>query len=270
MCDLLEQRHPLVVLDPLSLHRSHRFAARSELLAPEHRPGVVEGRFDNRHHVERVGGRLSVEQIKSGQRERRERLVERKIGLQIDREPNVACSALLDDARGPQRLVNAERTTGEGQLPPPRFVVVEHERVHMRECVAAAGDHVDEHGRGHLHARNKHFRFSVDEAPERRLAPRHETLRRPFPDDLALFLGVIPGLLDGPEVLGLVIGRLDDDGACRVVAGPAGTSGNLVKLARIDLAHFGAVELRQRGEKHGSNGHVDTHPERVGAANHAQ
>ena len=58
----------------------------------EDRPWVVERRLDDRHDVERVVpgallARLGVEQLDRGERERRERLVQREVRLQVDREP---------------------------------------------------------------------------------------------------------------------------------------------------------------------------------------
>ena len=46
--------------------------------------------------------------------------------------------------------------------------------------------------------------------------------------------------------------------------------GDLVELARRELAHPRAVVLRQRGDHHRADGHVDADAERVGAADHAQ
>ena len=52
--DLVEQLHPLVVLDAVGLHLADRLAARLVLLGAEHRPRVLEGGLDDRHHVEGV------------------------------------------------------------------------------------------------------------------------------------------------------------------------------------------------------------------------
>ena len=55
--DLFERLHPLVVLDPLGLHRGDGLAACLELLRGEHRARIVEGRLDDRDDVERIVGR---------------------------------------------------------------------------------------------------------------------------------------------------------------------------------------------------------------------
>jgi hypothetical protein len=115
--DRLEQLHALVVLDALGLHRLHRLAPGLVLLLREDRPRVVERRLDHAHHVERVRGRLAVEQLEDGDGEGRQRLVEREVGLQVDREgdprgPAVGVGLLVHDPRGPQRPVDREGAPG--------------------------------------------------------------------------------------------------------------------------------------------------------------
>ena len=100
----------------------------------------------------------------------------------------------------------------------------------------------------------------------RRLAPGHEALGRLPAHELAALLRVVAGLGEQLEVLDLVLGRLDDDGARGVVAGPAGAAGDLVELAGAELPGAGAVVLGQRGEQHGADRHVDADAEGVGAA----
>ena len=81
--DLLEQPHPLVVLDAVGLHRRDRLAAGLVLLGPEHLPRRLQHRLDHRHDVERVGLRLRVQHVERGQREVGQLLVEREVLGQV-------------------------------------------------------------------------------------------------------------------------------------------------------------------------------------------
>ena len=142
--DVLEQRHPLLVLDAVGLHRRDRLAAGLVLLRVEHRARVVEGRLDDREDVQRVVGRLPVQQLDRGQRERGQRLVEREVQLQVADQPDppalgVRLGQLLDDARGPQRPVDGDGPQDVPALPRPRLVVVLQQVPHRGERVARAG-----------------------------------------------------------------------------------------------------------------------------------
>ena len=63
-----------------------------------------------------------------------------------------------------------------------------------------------------------------------------------------------------------MLGRLDDDVAGRVEAGPARAAGDLVELADPQDPLPAAVELRETGEQHGPDRDVDADAEGVGAA----
>ena len=63
---------------------------------------------------------------------------------------------------------------------------------------------------------------------------------------------------------------LGDDHTLGVKARAAGTTGNLMKLTGAQATHLVAVELSERGEDHGVDGHVDADAECVGAANDGQ
>ena len=67
--DLLEQLHPLLVLDAVGLHLGDGLPALLVRLRHQHRRRVVEDRLDDGEHVERVGLRLGVEQVERGLRE---------------------------------------------------------------------------------------------------------------------------------------------------------------------------------------------------------
>ena len=70
MGDVLEELHPLVVLDPLGLHRRDRLAPGLGPLGVQHRARIVQGALDDGQDVERVRRRLPVEQLDRGQGER--------------------------------------------------------------------------------------------------------------------------------------------------------------------------------------------------------
>src|SRR5699024_11986543 len=55
-----------------------------------------------------------------------------------------------------------------------------------------------------------------------------------------------------------------------VEARASGATGDLVELPGVQQPHPLAVELRQARQQHGADGHVDAHPERVGAADDLQ
>ncbi len=86
-----------------------RFAASLELLLAEHRTWIVERRLQHRQHVERVGRRVLLEQVEDRERERRERLVQREVRLQVDGERDRAVRRLLHDLGGAQRAVDGKR-----------------------------------------------------------------------------------------------------------------------------------------------------------------
>ena len=84
--DLVEQVHALLVLDAVGLHRGDRLASRLILLRDEDLARVRQGRLDHGDHVERVVGRLDVEQVHRGEREGGQRLVESEAARHVDRE----------------------------------------------------------------------------------------------------------------------------------------------------------------------------------------
>ncbi len=228
--DLLEQLHPLVVLDALRLHRGDRLTAGEELLLAEHGTRIVERGLDDRDHVERVGagaragGRIGIEQLERRESEWRQRLVECEVRLQVDREADVALRSLLDDAGFAEGAVDADGSKRELALPSPRLVVVVYQGAHIGEDVAATSDHVEHHGARDLHVRGQGLRHRVDELAERGFAPRDEAVWRLLAHDLALLFRVVAGLLHRSDVLALVLGRLGHDRAGGVVSRSSRTS----------------------------------------------
>ena len=83
--DVVEGVHPLLVVEPVGLHRPDRLATSLEALGHQHRSRVVERRLDDAHDVECVARRLGVEHLEHGQGEGRQRLVEREAVAEVER-----------------------------------------------------------------------------------------------------------------------------------------------------------------------------------------
>ena len=274
--DGVQQLHPLLVLDALGLHRGDGLAAGPELLGRQDLPGVVEGGLDHREHVEGVALRFAVEQLDRGQRERGERLVEREVVLQVDREPDVAALLVrlvqpLDHAAGQQRAVDLDRAVDVLALLGPVLVVVAQQVLQRQVGVPRAVDDVEHHRVGDGEARGERLRLGVDEALEGRLAPGDRALGRLLLDDPPtghrfVAAGLGEGLGEGPLVVDDVLGCLDDDAARGVEAGPSRPSRDLVELADLQQPGLLAVVLGQRGEHDRADRHVDADAEGVGAA----
>ena len=139
-------------------------------------------------------------------------------------------------------------------------------RAHRDERVAGTVDDVEDHRRRHPHVARQRLGGGLDQPGHGRLAPRHHALGYLAAHQLSALLRVVGDLGELLEVLHLVLGRLDDDGACGVVAGPPGPPGDLVELAGVEQPGAGAVVLRQRREDDGPDRHVDADAESVGAA----
>ena len=296
MRDVVERLHALVVLHALRLHAADRLAARLVLLLPQHGPRVVEGGLDDAHDVERVvrgglgrragdcvlivGARrgrrdrrgvvLRVERLDDGECEGAERLIEREVGLQIDRQGDAPAGLDDDDTRAHEGLGDAERAAHELALPVRRLVVLREQRPGVAEDVSSARDEVDEHGRRHLHAALERLGRPADEPLEARLAPRDEAGWGRLAHDLLLLFRIAARLGGRGVVLDLVIGSLHDHEPGRVVPGATGAPRDLVELARAQLPHLLAVELAERRQQHRANRHVDADAERVGTADDAQ
>ena len=234
-------------------------------------PRVVEGRLHDRHDVERVGLRLGVEQLDRGEGERRERLIQSEVRRQVDREPDGAAGPVrlgqaLDDSAGQQRAVGGDRLLDVPHLVGARLVVVQQQAPHRHERVAGAGDDVEQHRVGDDELRTQRLGVGRDQPVEGLLAPGDEALGRCLALHLAPLLRVVPGLGQRLEVVDLVVGRLDDDGAGGVVAGPAGATCHLVELPGAQVPLPDPVVLAERGDHHRADGDVDADAEGVGAA----
>ena len=249
--DVLQQLHPLVVLDALGLHLGHGLAAGLELLGVEHLARVVQRRLEHRDDVQGVARGLRVEHVEGRERERRQRLVQREVGLQVHGQPHRAAGLVrrvqpLDHPGGEQAAVHVDRLAHQAVLGARLLVVVAQQRAHRRERVAGAGDDVEQGGVADPHPGDHRLGLGRHQLVEGLLAPGDRALRGLLALDLAPLLGVVTGLGERPLVLDDVLGRLHHDGARGVVAGPAGPPGDLVELARLEDALAAAVVLGQR------------------------
>ena len=67
-----------------------------------------------------------------------------------------------------------------------------------------------------------------------------------------------------------MLGCLNHHGACGIKTGAASASSDLVEFAGTQTAATGTIKLRQCRNQYGTDGHVDTHTQGVGTANHLE
>ena len=119
-------------------------------------------------------------------------------------------------------------------------------------------------------ARLERFGLRLDQALKGLLVPGDKALGGLLLFNLAEFFGVVARLGHELGVLDLVLGCLGNHHALGIEARAAGATGNLMELAGAQATHLVAVELCERGEDHGVDGHVDADAECVGAADDGQ
>ena len=138
---------------PVGLHLGDGLAAGLVLLGVEHLARVVEGGLDDGDDVQRVGGRLGLEQLDRREGKGAERLVEGEVVLQVDGQPDDAALGVghveaLDDAGREQRPVDRNRLGDKDSLARRRLMVVGEQVAHRLEGVARTADDVEHHGVG--------------------------------------------------------------------------------------------------------------------------
>ena len=217
-------------------------------MCAEHLPRIVEGGLEHRQHVQRVVDRLSVEQLDRGQRERGQRLVQREVELQVPGEPHGAAVGVrdrqpLDHTSGEQRTVDRDGLADVPALRGTLFVVVGEQVAHHRERVTGPIGDIEQHRMAHRKTGCQWFRFGSDQPVEGR-----DRSRTPIPRQVSCALpggvyGIVTSLGHGLGVLHHVFGGLHDDIARGVVAGPAGSPGDLVELPGGEVAGTGSVVL---------------------------
>ena len=104
--DVLNALQALLVFDAVGLHLGHGVVARGTLLGAEHLFGVLERGLDHTDEVHGIGLTFGVEQLQRGKQKGRERLVERKVLGQVDRQ------CVVDVRRGVSRSVGCGRHLG--------------------------------------------------------------------------------------------------------------------------------------------------------------
>ena len=179
-------------------------------------------------------------------------------------------SSRVDQARAQQCPGVAHRASRQAQLAAPVLVAVLDQVPHRGEGVLLAGEDVDQQGVVDLHLRPQRLG-----RPGRPACRRSARSTRPCPREAscAAPCGASSGRprpWPGPLVLDHVLGCLHHDVADRVEARPAGAAGDLVELALLEDPLAGAVVLRQPGEEHRPDRHVDADAQGVGAADDAQ
>ena len=104
--DVLNALQAFLILDAVGLHLGHSAIACGALLCTQYLLGVLERGLDHRNEVHGIGLTFGVEQLQRGKQKRRERLVERKVLGQVDRQ------RVVDVRRGVSRSVGCGRHLG--------------------------------------------------------------------------------------------------------------------------------------------------------------
>ena len=281
--DVLNAFQTLLVLDAVGLHLGHSAIACGALLCTQYLLGVFERSLDHRDEVHGIGLTLGVEQLQRGKQKRRERLVERKVLGQVDRQRvvdvrrgvsrSVGCGRHLgahDDAGVDERGEDLVGTLIELCLFLGRLQACLDEVVHAGAGVAALLDHANHHGVCDAKARLERFGLRLDQALKGLLVPGDKALGGLLLFNLAELLGVVARLGHKLGILDLMLGCLGDDHALGVKARATGATGDLVELTGAQATHLVAVELGERGEDHGVDGYVNADAECVGAADDGQ
>ena len=103
--DVLNALQAFLISDAVSLHFGHRAVA-ARFLSAQHLLGILERCLDHRDQVHGIGLALGIEQLQRGKQKRRERLVERKVLGQVDRQ------RVVDVRRGVSRSAGCGRHLG--------------------------------------------------------------------------------------------------------------------------------------------------------------
>ena len=136
--------------------------------------------------------------------------------------------------------------------------------------IAALLDHANHHGVCDAKARLERLGLRLDQALKGLLVPGDKALGGLLLFNLAELLGVVARLGHEFGVLDLVLRGLGDDHALGIEARTAGATSDLMELTGAQATHLVAVELGERGEHHGVDGHVDADAERIGTADDGQ
>ncbi len=281
--DFLQALKAFLVINAIGLHGRHGTVALGALLGTQHLLGVFERSLHHADEVERVGFALGVEQFERGEQEGRERLVEGKVFGQIHGERVVVLGRGVcrrigrgrhlgthDDAGVDQGCKNLVGAGVELKLLLIGLQACGNEFAHVGASIAALLHHGEHHGVPDAHAGLQGLGLRLDQALKGLLVPGHKALGRLLFLDSAQLFGVVAGLGQEFGVLDVVLGGLGNHHALGVKARTSGAAGNLVELAGAQTAHAIAVELGERREHYGVDGHVDAYAQGVGAADDRQ
>src|SRR5690606_40109988 len=171
---------------------------------------VFQRRLDDGEDIKGVRRRIAIEELERGQRQRRERLVEREVQLQVDGEPYGAALLVwlrkpFDHAAGEQGPVDRDGTADVPALSRRLLVVVGEQVPHGRERVTRPGDDVEQHRVADREAGAQRLRLGRDQALEGWPAPADRPGRRLLADHLAALPLVVTRLGERPFVLDDVV-----------------------------------------------------------------
>ena len=265
--DLVEEFHPLVVLDPVGLHLLDGLAACHPLLLQENGFRIVEDRFDHRDDVEGVGGdsgasRSRASSAKCANGWLRAKSSGGSMASAIVR-PSAPARPAGDDAAVEQRSQESYAAARECRPGAPGSRGCPAPVAECGDRVAGAGDDVEDHRVVDPHPGLEGLGLGGDELVEGRLGP-HDLPggRLDLLDPLDLHR-VVTGFGQAAGVLDQVLGACDHFTA-GVVARPAGPPGDLVEL-RTPGIRSRVPSNSELGEEHGPDRHVDADAEGVGA-----
>ena len=281
--DVLNALQTLLILDAVGLHFGHRSVARGALLCAQHLLGILERCLDHRDQIHGIGFALGIEQLQRGKQKRRERLVERKVLGQVDRQRivdvwcgvsrGVGCGRHLganDDAGVDERGEDFVSANLELSLFLGGLQARLDEVVYAGSGIAALLDHANHHGVCDAQARLERLGLRLDQALKGLLVPGDKALGGLFLFNLTEFFGVVACFGHKLGILDLVLGCLGNHHALGIEARAAGATGNLMELTGAQTTHLVAIELGERGEDHGVDGYVDADAERIGTADDGQ
>ena len=183
--DVLEQLHPLVVLDALGLHLGHGLAAGLVLLRAEHRPRVLQRRLDaprrRRGRTSGPPGRARrtppSANVDSGWFSAKS--ICRSTVSRTVRPSSSGGSSRSTTPAASSAAVHVDRPAHQPDLGARLLVVVAQQRAHRRERVAVAGDDVEQHRVADPHPRDQRLGLGRHQPVEGLLAPGDRALRRP-------------------------------------------------------------------------------------------
>ena len=265
---LLQLRHPLLVRDALGAHRLDLLALQPVHLPPQQRIRVLHDRLAQRKHVERIVRRLAVELRQCVEQVQRERLVQRKILLQLHVHAQLPARRLrrdpLHDLAVEQRAEKLPGLVPQLALARRRLVAVRDDLPHRAAAIGIATEHEQQHAVRNVEARHEVLRRRDHQLVKRLGIPRHKALRR-APFHGSLLVRTRRGLLLGALVLDHKIGRLHDHEAGVVVALAPGAPGHLPEIAHAQDRRLLPVVLEKLGKHHRADRHVDADAQRVSA-----